>query len=57
MGQVWETTCVPVDTQPHATLNCEDARGNPRPWYRVELQPSDNIVNGGSIVTPRVTDR
>ncbi|WP_281787880.1 hypothetical protein [Streptomyces scabiei] len=57
VGQIWETTCVPVDTAPHATLNCDDAQGNPRPWFRVELQPSESIINGGSTVTPRVTGR
>ncbi|WP_308184825.1 collagen-like protein [Streptomyces sp. MNU76] len=57
VGQIWETTCVPVDTQPHATLNCDDEQGNPRPWYRVELQTANNIVNGGSTVTPRATGR
>lgn len=57
VGQVWETTCVPVDTQPHATLNCDDEQGNPWPWYRVALQPADHVVNGGSTVTPRVTGR
>lgn len=57
VGQIWETTCVAVDTAPHATLNCDDAQGNPRPWFRVDLQPSESIINGGSTVTPRVTGR
>ena len=47
-GQVWETTCVAVNSsQPDATLNCNDSLGAPIPWTKVTRQPSPGAVNGG----------
>ncbi|XUL88108.1 hypothetical protein ACQ86D_16705 [Streptomyces galilaeus] len=45
-GQVWETTCVEVNSTNPATLNCNT--GNvPNPWTKVTLQPSPMLVNSG----------
>ncbi|MET7488808.1 hypothetical protein [Streptomyces sp. NPDC005538] len=46
-GQVWETTCVEVNSTNPATLNCNNAMGVPIPWTKVTLQPSPGAVNGG----------
>jgi len=46
-GQVWETTCVEVNSTNPATLNCNNSAGAPNPWTKLTLQPSPGVTNGG----------
>ncbi|MFJ5304007.1 hypothetical protein ACIQBL_15295, partial [Streptomyces sp. NPDC088350] len=47
-GQVWETTCVEVNSTNPATLNCNDSLGAPNLWTKVTLQPSPAVTNSGT---------